>query len=68
MQDPVDMRQLEVQDRYQTYLKDLQQHHLSNQVPSLMRLKAAHTLRTLADLLEGKARVMVVYPEHIKAS
>ena len=70
MSDLQDLRQIEVQDRYQTYLQDLKAHQTSQQtLPSPLRLKAAHTLRTLADLIEGKARVMVVYSEqHFKAS
>ncbi|GEM45850.1 hypothetical protein [Deinococcus cellulosilyticus] len=70
MSDLQDMRQIEVRDRYQDHLTDLKVHQLHTQItPSPLRLMAAHTLRTLADLIEGKARVMVVYPEqHFKAS
>lgn len=61
------MRELDLQHRYEMHLQDVERQHLLGQLPpSQFRLQMARILHLIADLIEGKARVQVVYAEPLK--
>lgn len=61
------MRELDLQHRYEMHLQDLDHQHLLGQLPpSRCRLRMARILHLIADLMEGKACVQVVYAEPFK--
>ena len=64
-----DLRHLDLDFRQQQHRADLQQlQHEAQLSRTPHRARLAQVFRVMADLLDGRARIMLVYPDGLKAS